>query len=88
MRIGHPARVLPSVLDHTLESIFFLFPFEIQYSLTYKLNWYFLNLLLVLIRNGDDGKLVNDIRNEMDSTLKSIQKTKKGESNFLHPLSH
>ncbi|KAI8362270.1 P-loop containing nucleoside triphosphate hydrolase protein [Mortierella sp. GBAus27b] len=49
VRTGHPARLLPSVLDHSLD---------------------------VLSRTSDQGKLVNDIRVELDETFQKIQKCK------------
>ncbi|ORZ15998.1 P-loop containing nucleoside triphosphate hydrolase protein [Lobosporangium transversale] len=49
VRVGHPARVLPSVLDHSLD---------------------------VLSRTSDQGRLVNDIRVELDETFQKIQKCK------------
>lgn len=49
VRTGHPARLLPSVLDHSLD---------------------------VLSRTSDQGRLVNDIRVELDETFQKIQKCK------------
>ncbi|KAF9354342.1 hypothetical protein BGX34_011094 [Mortierella sp. NVP85] len=49
VRTGHPARLLPSVLDHSLD---------------------------VLSRTSDQGKLVNDIRTELDETFQKIQRCK------------
>ncbi|KAF9111646.1 hypothetical protein BGX27_004626 [Mortierella sp. AM989] len=49
VRTGHPARLLPSVLDHSLD---------------------------VLSRTSDQGRLVNDIRIELDETFQKIQKCK------------
>lgn len=51
VRVGHPARILPSVLDHALE---------------------------VRIRTCHEGQIVQDVRQEMDKTLQSIQKCKRG----------
>ncbi|KAG0234521.1 hypothetical protein BGW41_001120 [Actinomortierella wolfii] len=45
--VGHPARLLPSVLDHSLD---------------------------VLSRTSDQGRIVNDIRVELDETFQKIQK--------------
>jgi len=59
VRIGHPARVLHSILDYTLD---------------------------VLIKSGDQAKLVIDIQDEMDSTLKSIQKAKRGRKELYAEL--
>ncbi|KAG0301480.1 hypothetical protein BGZ98_008302 [Dissophora globulifera] len=49
VRTGHPARLLPSVLDHSLD---------------------------VLSRTSDQGRLVNDIRVELDETFQKIQRCK------------
>ncbi|KAF9183051.1 hypothetical protein BGZ50_004466 [Haplosporangium sp. Z 11] len=49
VRTGHPARLLPSVLEHSLD---------------------------VLSRTSDQGRLVNDIRIELDETFQKIQKCK------------
>ena len=49
VRTGHPARLLPSVLEHSVD---------------------------VLSRTSDQGRLVNDIRIELDETLQKIQKCK------------
>ncbi|KAF9973542.1 hypothetical protein BGZ73_003205 [Actinomortierella ambigua] len=49
VRTGHPARLLPSVLDHSLD---------------------------VLSRTSDQGRIVNDIRQELDETFQKIQKCK------------
>ncbi|KAF8972864.1 hypothetical protein BGZ46_010001 [Entomortierella lignicola] len=49
VRTGHPARLLPSVLDHSLD---------------------------VLSRTSDQGRLVNDIRLELDETFQKIQRCK------------
>ncbi|GJJ73423.1 hypothetical protein EMPS_05781 [Entomortierella parvispora] len=49
VRTGHPARLLPSVLEHSVD---------------------------VLSRTSDQGRLVNDIRVELDETLQKIQKCK------------
>ncbi|KAF9922703.1 hypothetical protein FBU30_007160 [Linnemannia zychae] len=49
VRTGHPARLLPSVLDHSVD---------------------------VLSRTSDQGRLVNDIRVELDETFQKIQKCK------------
>ncbi|KAF9984009.1 hypothetical protein BGZ75_004412 [Mortierella antarctica] len=49
VRTGHPARLLPSVLEHSLD---------------------------VLSRTSDQGRLVNDIRLELDETFQKIQRCK------------
>ncbi|KAL4211790.1 hypothetical protein CU097_006702 [Rhizopus azygosporus] len=49
VRVGHPARVLPTVIDHTLD---------------------------VITRTCDSGRIVADIRKEMDDTLAKIGKSK------------
>ena len=49
-RVGHPARVKASLLDHTLE---------------------------VRVRSSDEGRLVNDVRSDVDRTLGQIAKCKK-----------
>lgn len=49
VRIGHPARVLPTVIDHTLD---------------------------IITRTCDSGKIVSDVRKEMDETLSNIRKSK------------
>ena len=50
LRIGHPARMLPVVLEHSLD---------------------------ILLKTSDQGQIVTDVRNDMDNTLKSIQKSKR-----------
>jgi DNA polymerase alpha-associated DNA helicase A len=57
LRVGHPARVLPTVLEHSLD---------------------------VRIKTCDEGQLVQDIRQEMDKTLKDIQKAKRAERRALY----
>ncbi|KAG1461125.1 hypothetical protein G6F46_001085 [Rhizopus delemar] len=49
VRVGHPARVLPTVVDHTLD---------------------------IITRTCDSGRIVSDIRKEMDDTLAKIGKSK------------
>ena len=49
VRVGHPARVLPTVIDHTLD---------------------------IITRTCDSGRIVSDIRKEMDDTLAKIGKSK------------
>ncbi|KAF9580370.1 hypothetical protein BGW38_003017, partial [Lunasporangiospora selenospora] len=49
VRAGHPARLLPSVLDHSLD---------------------------ILSRTSDQGRIVSDIREELDETFRKIQKCK------------
>ncbi|PVZ97499.1 hypothetical protein BB558_006541 [Smittium angustum] len=49
VRVGHPARLLPSVLEHSLDYI---------------------------CRYSDYGKIVADIRNELDENLAKLKKTK------------
>ncbi|KAI8092158.1 P-loop containing nucleoside triphosphate hydrolase protein [Gilbertella persicaria] len=49
VRVGHPARVLPSVIDHTLD---------------------------IITRTCDSGKIVSEVRQEMDETLAKIRKSK------------
>ncbi|KAG0203993.1 hypothetical protein BGX28_003921 [Mortierella sp. GBA30] len=49
VRTGHPARLLPTVLEHSLD---------------------------VLSRTSDQGRLVNDIRVELDETFQKIQRCK------------
>lgn len=49
VRLGHAARVLPKILDHTLD---------------------------VRLRTCDEGKIVIDVRQEMDKILSSISKCK------------
>lgn len=49
VRVGHPARILPTVLEHSLD---------------------------VITRTCDSGKIVADVRKEMDDTLGKIGKSK------------
>ncbi|ORZ10152.1 P-loop containing nucleoside triphosphate hydrolase protein [Absidia repens] len=49
VRVGHPARILPTVLEHSLD---------------------------IITRTCDSGKIVADVRKEMDDTLGKIGKSK------------
>ncbi|KAI8802126.1 DNA helicase [Cladochytrium replicatum] len=49
VRVGHPARILDTVLSQSLEA---------------------------RVRSSDEGQIVNDVRNDMDKALASIQKSK------------
>jgi len=40
----------------------------------------------VVIKSGDDAKLAEDIRQDMDNTLREIQKAKKGRREFYAEL--
>lgn len=51
VRLGHPARLLPSVLNHSLD---------------------------ILTKTSEAGRLVQDIRKEMDAKQASISKTRNG----------
>ncbi|KAJ1929057.1 hypothetical protein IWQ60_001502 [Tieghemiomyces parasiticus] len=55
VRLGHPARVLPSVVDHTLD---------------------------VALKYSDQGKLIQDVRQEMDGILERIAKSKRRAEKF------
>ncbi|KAI9252807.1 P-loop containing nucleoside triphosphate hydrolase protein [Phascolomyces articulosus] len=50
VRVGHPARILPTVLEHSLD---------------------------IITRTCDSGKIVADVRREMDDTLNKISKCKR-----------
>ncbi|KAI9208347.1 P-loop containing nucleoside triphosphate hydrolase protein [Polychytrium aggregatum] len=49
VRIGHPARILPTVMEHALE---------------------------IRIKTSDEGRIVNDVRSDMDKAFSSIQKAR------------
>lgn len=49
VRLGHPARILPNVMEHSLD---------------------------IITRTCDSGRIVADIRKEMDETLSAISKSK------------
>ncbi|KAI8920581.1 P-loop containing nucleoside triphosphate hydrolase protein [Entophlyctis helioformis] len=58
VRVGHPARVLDQVLQHTLD---------------------------VRVRSSDEGRIVNDVRRDVDKTLAAVSKTRnKGERRQLY----
>lgn len=55
VRIGHPARILPSIQDHALD---------------------------VLTRTSEAGQIVADVRNELDSTMGRVSKTRSGRERY------
>lgn len=76
-RVGHPARLLPSVLKHSLDSLVRTSDGQITvmhcsvlvFPLLQCLMWGFLLILLLLT----GAKITKDVRDEMDSFQKQIK---------------